>query len=665
MENMQITNEGLETLAKFKTAQEIKGSLRTALEDVIKFSNAESKPIMGVVNATDKNLKPITNLNELLFAVKKGLNPESLGQFYKGVLKASKTDQKLLEMAAKEVVANPVFKDYKLMTEKQLRKALKAKGYSDLGIDAIVAESKVSQAVKDAKSINRLEKKMKKLQNGETKPLTPTSPTPPIPPKNFTSTLKEALLKGIASGWTWKKILIWGAGVGLTAAAIWWFLYNSNTPLPNDIPDVEPKPTADWGPCLNDLISTSQGKIATTPKGDVVVYVKSTEKYPGGLQFYSNKRVLNVQTKDMGTWSCEGSKAVIGATNESVNGIVGRILREKLISEQSSVVSDEEMNSYVDTVVDDLDGYVAEYNLKSILSVLKRLKGRTYKGENAINKFLDYYRQDEGADFITDMESVGVANLSVMAKNMKPEIIKLVSGQSNDVVPRKSTVTINEQQLNIVWDKDRTNKNSTDTTPVKSNTKKKKKTYRNCEEQDFPLAYGCVSSKIAEVQKCLGVSADGKFGPNTMKALIDDKYDTSRGLSKDVYDAIKGNCNPQKKRDLDTTIEKLPTRSLKMMDVVVPNVKAPDFTNIIQSKQQPKDLYVALKDAGYIKGDGNETTLEDGTVLPATNRVKYKGPDLDDETISKLDSIISGMGYSRIKQKLDKSYGDKYVWTKD
>ncbi|MFM2009891.1 MAG: hypothetical protein RLZZ479_281, partial [Bacteroidota bacterium] len=30
----------------------------------------------------------------------------------------------------------------------------------------------------------------------------------------------------------------------------------------------------------------------------------------------------------------------------------------------------------------------------------------------------------------------------------------------------------------------------------------------------------------------------------------------------------------------------------------------------------------------------------------------------------KLDTTLSGLGYDRIKQKLDKSYGDKYVWLK-
>jgi hypothetical protein len=655
MESKQITNEGLETLAKFKTAQEIKGTLRTALEDVIKFSNAESKPIMGVVNATDKNLKPIKNLNELLFAVKKGLTPESLGQFYKGILKASKTDQKLLELAAKEVVANPVFKDYRLMSETQMRKALKAKGYSDLGIDAIIAESKTSKVVKDAKTINRLEKKMKKLQNGETKTLTPKSGTPPTPPKNFTATLKEALLKGIASGWTWKKALIWGAGVGLTAAAIWWFLYNSNVPLPNDIPTVEPAPSEDWGPCLNDLIKSSQGKIAVTPNGATVVYVKSTEKYPGGLQFYSNKRVLNVKTGEMGTWSCNGTKS-------SINEIVSKILREKLLNEQ---LDQSVMSKYFDSIINELDGWVGSSNLKNVYDILVALRGKTFEGESAIKYLSDRYAESEDGTLLGDVQGVGVKTLDLSGIQYKKKILSILSNSSTSVndTPTKSSVTINEQQtLDIVWD---SKKKTGEVTPIKTGddtlTKKKKSSYKDCEGQDFPLAYGCKSSKIAEVQKCLGVAADGKLGPNTMKALTDDKYDTSRGLSKDVYDAVKGNCNPVERKKLDTSIEPLPMKGLKMSNLAPGSMKLPDLSKMIQMNQPPIDFYNVLKDAGYMRGDANETTLEDGTVLPATNRVKYKGPDLDDEILGKLDGILANKGYERIKQK-SKDYGEKYVW---
>ena len=657
MENKKMINEGFKDLiGDYRNAADLlkrNKSLFGTLEDVIKFSNAENKAIKGITKKGVSNLTPIKTVDELLFAVKSGLSPESLGQFYKGVLKSSKADKALLELSAKQVVANPVFKDYKLMSEAQLRKALKQKGYSDLGVEAIVKESKVSQTIKDAKKIARLENKLKKLQNGETVTLKPKSPNKPLLPSNFTNTLKEKLINGIKSGWTWKKVLIWGAGLGLTAAAIWWFLYDSNTPLPNDTPVVEPSPSEDWGPCLNDLISSSQGKIATTPKGDVVVYVKSTDKYPGGLQFYSNKRVLNIQTKEMGTWSCTGAKA-------SINEIVNKILREKLLNEQ---VDQSVMSKNFDSVISELDGWVDSDNLKNVYDILISLKGKTFEGKDAIKYLSDIYAESEDGTLLGDVEGVGVKTLDLSGIQYKKKIISVLTNSSNNA-PVKSNVTINEQQtLDIVWD---SKKKTGEVTPIKTGgdtVKKKKKGFssHDCEGKDFPLEYGCKSSKIAEVQKCLGVAADGKLGPNTMKALTDDKYDTSRGLSKDVYDAVKGNCNPQK-RNLDTTIEKLPSRGLNMSSLAPQSIKMPDLSMLIQSNQQPADLYTALKNVGYIKGDANGTTLEDGTVIPPTNRVKYKGPDLDDETVGKLDGILSGMGYDRIKQKLDKSYGDKYVW---
>ncbi len=190
-------------------------------------------------------------------------------------------------------------------------------------------------------------------------------------------------------------------------------------------------------------------------------------------------------------------------------------------------------------------------------------------------------------------------------------------------------------------------------------------TYKPC--ANFDLTPGCKSDYVREVQLCLGLPQKyqtGNFGPITTKALSDAGYDGSK-LTKDVYLKITSNCNgsnPAPTKRLDAEPIKLPTRDIKLPSAI--DMKLPQIAPIIQANQQPVDLYGALKDAGYLKGDANETRLEDGTVLPATNRVKYKGPDLDAETVSKLDTTLSGLGYDRIKQKLDKSYGDKYVWLK-
>ena len=63
-------------------------------------------------------------------------------------------------------------------------------------------------------------------------------------------------------------------------------------------------------------------------------------------------------------------------------------------------------------------------------------------------------------------------------------------------------------------------------------------TFTNC--TDFPYTKGCQSSIIAEVQKCLGITADGKFGNGTLSALQSGGYGNS--ITKEVYDKIKAKC---------------------------------------------------------------------------------------------------------------------------
>jgi len=63
-------------------------------------------------------------------------------------------------------------------------------------------------------------------------------------------------------------------------------------------------------------------------------------------------------------------------------------------------------------------------------------------------------------------------------------------------------------------------------------------TYKVCDS--FPLTKGCKGSKVSEFQKCIGVSADGKFGPKTEQGLKDKGYSTT--VTQEVYDNILKNC---------------------------------------------------------------------------------------------------------------------------
>jgi hypothetical protein len=63
-------------------------------------------------------------------------------------------------------------------------------------------------------------------------------------------------------------------------------------------------------------------------------------------------------------------------------------------------------------------------------------------------------------------------------------------------------------------------------------------TYTNC--SSFPYKKGCVSPIIGEVQKCLGLSVDNKFGPQMVSSLSLNNYGTE--ISEDVYNKIKSKC---------------------------------------------------------------------------------------------------------------------------
>ena len=63
--------------------------------------------------------------------------------------------------------------------------------------------------------------------------------------------------------------------------------------------------------------------------------------------------------------------------------------------------------------------------------------------------------------------------------------------------------------------------------------------YSEC--NNFPYKKGCISPVIAEVQKCLGITNDGKFGPNTEKVLMNNGYGYE--ISEDDYKKIKSKCS--------------------------------------------------------------------------------------------------------------------------
>jgi hypothetical protein len=135
---------------------------------------------------------------------------------------------------------------------------------------------------------------------------------------------------------------------------------------------------------------------------------------------------------------------------------------------------------------------------------------------------------------------------------------------------------------------------------------------------------------------------DGKLGPKTMKAMEDNKYDTSRGLSKDVYDAILTNCG--KKPDGLNLTSLAPT----------------DLNPIIPPKVPVEPVFDENR-LNQLLTNENLVKLRDGDV------VKWKGPALEGNDYYILNQYLEKQGYVQKTQretgnKDDEDVTMKYKW---
>jgi hypothetical protein len=368
----------------------------------------------------------------------------------------------------------------------------------------------------------------------------------------------------------------------------------------------------------------------------------------------------------MGTWKCKDGQVKIQTESKIMS------LTRLVLNEQANEISDEMMDTYVDDAVDDLDGYVAEYNLQSLFNILTALKGKTNNGEDAIKKFLQYYKEDEDKDFVSDVQGVGVANLSVKAKNMKPQIIALANNTSTQPVTPGVTPPvagkIGLSKIDISWDGEKK-----DETPVGGGSvgggSKSGVNYHDCSSKDFPFEFGCISPKIAEIQGCLGITPQkGYFGPKT-KRTMEPTYDLSGGITKEIYDAVKAKCGgaetsePERKKYSDAELAPISTEKIKLSDTT----KLGDLTGKVKpidmgsgSSNNGESIYKMLQ-SNY--GDGSNPEFP--YIFSEGGRLKYKGESMGGDAKDQLSQYVATLGYREesIKDK-DKGYGVKYVWVK-
>jgi hypothetical protein len=662
----EVDEATLDTIVK--TAQDGKGlkavnsALHGAFNDVLTYARNEGKEIKGFTKKSPSSRISINNVDDLVASIKAGgLDAKSLAQFNKGLLKSVNTPREMVSEIVRDMIADKDFiKQYGSYTPAQLEKTLRDRKYSQATIEEMVAQTKKNPAWKDSRAKGVEKRKKAKTPSGKDKELTPKtdgSGTPPAQSKTMKERFKE-LLDGVKNRkWTWKQALAWGAGLGLGAYAIWWALFNGSDVVPEDMPVVEPPIDNEWAPCIQELIKSKEGVIMNLDNGITVVRVVTPE-YPEGLNFTSNGRVADVATKKMGSWKCKGKLPVI-AESQKIS-LVG------LVNEQSSEIDVNTMESYVDTAVNDLDGFVDTGNLNSLVSILTALKGKTFQGKDAVQEFLTLYKEDEGGDdFIADVNSVGVKTLGTKGILAKRQILSLAQGGSATPQPPVSNETgkVGLKNIEITWDGEKTGGNDTGGTLPKV----KKTPYHDCSTKDFPFEFGCIAPQIAEIQGCLGVHPQkGYFGPKTKKALEDLQFsDGSNTITKEMYDKIKtlpGCTNPTSgettKRNLDTE----PIKTLKSKEIQSPKISG-DLTKL--PTIQPTDamngqkIYEALS-ANY--GDG--TNPEYPYIFQSGGRIKYKGDGLPQETLNALNNFISTMGYTFMKQKAKEDYEMKYVWVK-
>ncbi len=501
------------------------GALRTAnprliksFEDVLSYAKTEGKPIMGRMDASSKTVSELLSVDDLVKAlsVKNGLNRSSVAQFYKGLMKSPSTDIGIIKTIAPDLVGNSKFRNEysKFATDAELIAELKKKQYSKDAVKEIVAASK-----RDVDFINA----RVKFTGGK------GTPPPPIPPAVKT---KWEKIKDTLKGMSWKKMIGAATLAGIGTYFLWYLTQGE---------DIEGRPTqppkaSEFPICVDELVKSGEGQIQKTTDGSSVVYYKESNYY-----FYTNGRVYDATNKKNGTYKCEGTQ--IAPVNESKKLSLYTILNEAI-----SVIDKNTMANDVNRVISDLRGvYVGQNNLNNTINILKK-----YIATNQGNEFLNLYQRSGNtrASMKKRVDSVFASDARTVQK--KEELLDLINSIETG---RTTTTTTGEKiglkNIEITWDGKKIEGGG-------ESRRGSEPRYFDCSQKDFPYQYGCISPRIAEIQRCKGITPDrGYFGPKTKRTLGVSE------ITKDMYDTIMGNC---RKND-DTNIKMPDKKQVELGDL--------------------------------------------------------------------------------------------------
>jgi hypothetical protein len=210
-----------------------------------------------------------------------------------------------------------------------------------------------------------------------------------------------------------------------------------------------------------------------------------------------------------------------------------------------------------------------------------------------------------------------------------------------------------------------------DGTTAKTDNNKKTQTdgskYQTC--NDFPFTFGCKNIIITDIQKCLGLEAKyqtGNFGPMTKQKLIDAKINDGTSITLDDFNKIRTNCAGQPETKPQTEPQKVDVPAAPIVAQTTQNEPQ-------QTPVQPTSAPVQPPSAPEVTGNQLYDHYLANNYFKAgkvgDQRVKYKGPDLTQSDLDKLNQYLNSQGYNFLKDK-DKGtqYGtpdtEKYVWTK-
>ncbi len=206
--------------------------------------------------------------------------------------------------------------------------------------------------------------------------------------------------------------------------------------------------------------------------------------------------------------------------------------------------------------------------------------------------------------------------------------------------------------INITWDGETA---PVKTEPIKTEpVKTDNVNYHDCSSKDFPLEFGCISPKIVEIQKCLGITPQkGYYGPKTKKGLEDLQYNLSGGITKEIYNKIISACNPVTGSTTGSTAS--------VTGTTTGSTTGNTTTAPITPPAIPAEPVFDRNRLQELLASKNLVKKRNGVI------VKWTGPELEGNDYYILDKYLIDKGYIQKKQREtgdrdDEDVTMKYKW---